>query len=248
MEVIEHPIIFMLFGIIPVRDTVVYTWITMGGILGLVLLLKLIKPHLLEYLLELIISILDDAMDVDDLHPYIPLLGSLMIFTLVSNLVSIIPRMKSPTADINTTIALSLIVVLSVHIYGMRKKGVLPYLKEFASPVFMFPIEMIGQLSRTLSLAMRLFGNVVSGDLIVAIVFSIIPYFLPIAMTAMSMISGLLQAFVLTTLAALYISSAVEINEEDARVKAEGKRKKRSVKDLFNKKFRKEMANGESKF
>ena len=122
MDVIKHPIVITLFGIIPIRDTVVYTWITMGLILGLVLILKFIKPNLLEYILELIIGILDDAMDVDDLHPYIPLLGSLMIFTLFSNLISIIPRMKSPTADVNTTIALALIVVFSVHIYGMIKK------------------------------------------------------------------------------------------------------------------------------
>jgi len=194
------------------------------------LILKMLKPHLLEYLLEMVISILDDVMDVDDLHPYIPLLGSLMIFTLFANLISVVPGMKSPTADINTTIGLALIVVLSVHGYGMIKKGVWKYLKEFASPIFMFPIELIGQVSRTLSLSMRLFGNILSGDLIVAIVFSIVPYFLPIAMTAISMISGLLQAFVLTTLAALFISSAVEINEEDQRIKAEKAEKKRLLK------------------
>ena len=122
LEVIEHPIVFTLFGLIPVRDTVLYTWITMAGIIALVLILKLIKPNLLEYLLEMIISILDDAMDVDDLHPYIPLLGSLMIFTLVSNTISIFPRMKSPTSDINTTIALAVIVVLSVHVYGIIRR------------------------------------------------------------------------------------------------------------------------------
>lgn len=245
MDVIEHPIVFTLFGLLPIRDTVVYTWITMAAIIALILILKVLKPNLLEYLLEMVISILDDAMDVDDLHPYIPLLGSLLIFTLTSNLISIVPRMKSPTSDINTTVALALIVVLSVHIYGMIKKGVWKYLKDFASPIFMFPIELIGQLSRTLSLSMRLFGNILSGDLIVAIVFSIIPYFLPIALTAITMVSGLLQAFVLTTLAALFISSAVEINEEDSKMKAEGKKTK--IKELFNRKFRKEMANGESK-
>ncbi len=244
MDVIEHPIVFTLFGLLPIRDTVVYTWITMAAIIALVLLLKLIKPNLLEYILESIISILDDAMDVDDLHPYIPLLGSLMIFALTSNLISVVPRMKSPTSDLNTTIALALIIVLSVHIYGMIKKGVWGYLKEFASPIFMFPIELIGQFSRTLSLSMRLFGNILSGDLIVAIVFSIIPYFLPIALTAITMVSGILQAFVLTTLAALFISSAVEINEEDSKMKAEGK--KISIKELFNRKIRKDMANGES--
>lgn len=243
MDVIQHPVVFTLFGIIPIRDTVIYTWITMGLIVGIVVLLKLIKPNLLEYLLELIIGILDDSMDVDDLHPYIPLLGSLMIFTLFSNLVSIIPRMKSPTADINTTIALAFIVVFSVHIYGMIKKGAWNYLKEFASPIFMLPVELIGQFSRTLSLAMRLFGNVLSGDLIVAIVFSIVPYLIPLALTAVSMVSGILQAFVITTLAALFISSAVEINEEDLDVKKE---KNSAIKRLFRKN-RKEMANGEFK-
>ena len=245
MDVIEHPIVFTLFGLLPIRDTVVYTWLTVAAIIALVLILKVLKPNLLEYILEMIITILDDAMDVDDLHPYIPLLGSLMVFTLTSNLISIVPGMKSPTSDINLTIALALIVVFSVHIYGMIKKGVWGYLKDFATPIFMFPIELIGQFSRTLSLSMRLFGNILSGDLIVAIVFSIIPYLLPIALTAVTMVSGILQAFVLTTLAALFISSAVEINEEDSKMKAEGKKTK--IKELFNRKFRKEMANGESK-
>ena len=245
MDVIEHPIVFTLFGLLPIRDTVVYTWLTMAAIIALVLILKVLKPNLLEYILEMIITILDDAMDVDDLHPYIPLLGSLMVFTLTSNLISIVPGMKSPTSDINLTIALALIVVFSVHIYGMIKKGVWGYLKDFATPIFMFPIELIGQFSRTLSLSMRLFGNILSGDLIVAIVFSIIPYLLPIALTAVTMVSGILQAFVLTTLAALFISSAVEINEEDSKMKAEGKKTK--IKELFNRKFRKEMANGEYK-
>ena len=243
MEVIEHPIVYTLFGIMPIRDTVVYTWLIMAGIVLLVLLLKAIKPNFLEFILESIIGIVDDAMDVDDLHPYIPLLGSLLIFTLVANMASLIPGMKSPTADLNTTIALALIIVFSVHVYGMRKKGSWKYWKEFASPIFLLPIELIGQVSRTLSLAMRLFGNVLSGDLIVAIVFSIIPMILPIAMTAISMISGVLQAYVLTTLAALFISSAVEINEEDMKMKAEGK-KRRSIKEVFNNRFRKENVNG----
>lgn len=233
MDVIEHNIVFTLFGILPIRDTVLFTWITMGIIILTVLILKLLNPNLLEYILEMVISVVDDAMDVDDLHPYIPLLGSLMIFTLFANLISIIPGMKSPTADINTTIGLALIVVFSVHIYGMIKKGVWKYLKEFASPIFMFPIELIGQFSRTLSLSMRLFGNILSGDLIVAIIFSIVPYFLPIAVTAISMISSVLQAYVLTTLAALFISSAVEINEEDQRFKAENAEKKR-IRKLSN--------------
>ena len=125
------------------------------------------------------------------------------------------------------TVVCGFIVVLTVHIYGMAKKGVWKYLKGFANPIFMLPVELIGQFSRTLSLSMRLFGNILSGDLIVAIVFSIVPYFLPIALTAISMVSGLLQAFVLTTLAALFISSAVEINEEDQKIKIENAEKRK---------------------
>ena len=239
MTVIQHPIVFTFIGM-PVRDTVVFTWITMAIIILIVMLLKLLKPNLLEMILEMVIGVVDDAMDVDDLHPYIPILGSLMVFVLVSNLVSILPIMKSPTADINTTVALAVIIVLSVHIFGMRKKGAWEYLKEFASPLPLFPIELIGQFSRTLSLALRLFGNILSGDIIVAIVFSIIPSILPITMIALSIISGLLQAYVITTLAALFISSAVEINEEDMRIKTEKAARRK------NKKMRKELANGES--
>lgn len=237
MTVTEHPIVFYILGI-PVRDTVVITWITMAIIVLVVILLKWRWPNLLESLLEMVIGVVDDAMDVDDLHPYIPLLGSLLVFVLVANMVSILPVMKSPTSDINTAIALALVVVLSVHVFGVRKKGVWGYLKDFASPIVLFPIELIGQVSRTLSLSMRLFGNIVSGDLIVAIVFAIIPSILPISMIAVSMVSGILQAYVITTLAALFISSAVEINEEEARIKAEKAAIKRS------KRMRKEIANG----
>lgn len=220
MNILEHPIVFTIFGL-PISDTVVFTWIVMGLIVLLVLLLKLIRPDLLELLLEMIVSIVEDAIDSDELYAYLPLLGSLLVFTLVANLSSVIPGMKSPTGDLNTTIALALVVVFSVHIYGIKKKGLWTYLKEFASPIFLFPLELIGQLSRTLSLSLRLFGNVLSGDLVVAIVFSIIPFFVPSIFASISIISGALQAYVLTSLAAIFISSAVEINEEDSKIKAE---------------------------
>lgn len=240
---LEHKDLILLG--MPISDTVIYTWITMGVIIAIVLLLKLLKPNLLEHILELVIGVVDDAMDVDDLHPYIPVLGSLMISVLISNIISIVPGMKSPTSDINTTISLALIVVFSVHIYGAQKKGLWKYLKEFASPIFMFPIELIGQLSRTLSLSLRLFGNIMSGDMIVAIVFSLIPMVLPVAAVAITGISGVLQAYVITTLAALFISSAVEINEEDQKVKEEKAAKRREKRNL-RKKNRKEIANGTS--
>jgi len=136
---IEHKTLILLG--MPISDTVVYTWITMGIIIAIVLLLKLLKPNLLEHILELVIGIVDDAMDVDDLHPYIPVLGSLMIFVLVSNIISIVPGMKSPTSDINTTISLALIIVFSVHIYGARKKGLGPILKNLPARFLCYPLS-----------------------------------------------------------------------------------------------------------
>lgn len=224
--------------------TVVHTWITMGIIIAVVLLLKLLKPNLLEMIVEMVVGVIDDAMDVDNLHPYLPLLGSLLIFVLFSNLISIIPGMKSPTGDINTTLALALIIVFSVHVYGMIKKGPWTYLKELANPIFMLPIEIIGQLSRTLSLSLRLFGNIMSDHLIVSIVFSIVPMFVPVAMTAIGGITGVLQAYIITTLAAMFISSAVEINEDDLKMKEEKAAIRCAKKAL--KKQRKELENGKS--
>lgn len=233
MTVIEHPVLLTIFGI-PVTDTVVFTWVVMGLIILTVFLLKKLSPNLLEMFLEMILGLVDDVMNVDNLYPYIPLLGSLMVFLIFANSVSIIPIVKSPTADINTTIAIALVVTTSVHFYGVRKQGLWPYLKTFASPFFMFPIEIVGQFSRTIALALRLFGNVLSGDLIVAIIFSIIPAIVPIALTALSLFTGLLQAYILTTLAALYISSAVAINIEEQDINQNTKIKVRSRKELKN--------------
>ena len=124
-----------------------------------------------------------------------------------------IPLLTSPTSDINTTIALALIVFFAVHIYGIRANGVFRYAKDMASPIFLLPLEIIGQVSRTISLALRLFGNVLSGELIVAIVFTLIPVGVPLVLMSLSLLIGILQAYVFTALSSVYISSAVEISD-----------------------------------
>lgn len=233
MEIIEHPIVFYLLGI-PVRDTVVYTWLVMAIIIIGVILIEKIKPNLLSTLLDAIIGIIGSVLDEDNLNPYIPLLGSLMVFIFFSSAASIIPGVKSPTSDINTTIALALIVFFAVHYYGIRKKGFIGYLKEFATPIFLFPLEIISQFSRTISLALRLFGNVLGGDLIFAIVFSIIPMFIPVAVAGLGLFTGILQAYVFTILASLYIGSAVAIHEEESSKKESKKQIKEKRKELAN--------------
>jgi F-type H+-transporting ATPase subunit a len=121
--------------------------------------------------------------------------------------------MVSPTANINTTIALSVVVFFAVHFYGIREKGLWKYLKDFANPVFILPLEIVSQFSRTLSLAIRLFGNILSTDLIVAIVFSLIPFLVPLPLAALGMLTGVLQAYIFLVLASLYVASAIEVEE-----------------------------------
>jgi len=238
MVVIKHPIIFYLFGIIPVRDTVIMTWILMAIIILIVLLIKKFLPNLLELLIEFISGMVGDVLDVDNLNPYLPMLGSLFIFLVFANILSVVPGLTSPTSNINTTIAFALIVFFSVHYFGIRHKGVLGYLKTISDPIYLLPLEIISQISRTLSRTLLLFGNILSSDLIVAIVFSIIPLIAPIPLIALSLLTGILQAYILTTLAPLYIASAVEINAEDEKMKRSGAGRK-----LFR---RKETLNGKS--
>jgi F-type H+-transporting ATPase subunit a len=222
MNVIKHKDLITILGI-PIRDTVVMTWIMMALIVVIVLILRKKIPHLLELLFDLIYGIVDSVLDVENLTPYLPLLGSLFIFVLSANWLSIIPGLSSPTSDVNTTFALALIVFFSVHFYGIKTHGVIGYLKAFSDPVFLFPLELISHFSRTLSLTLRLFGNILSGDIIVAIVFSLIPLIVPLPLIALGMFSGALQAFILTTLASLYVSSAVVISKNDEKAREKNK-------------------------
>ncbi len=225
MDIIDHPILFHFLGI-PISETVVMTWILIVITVVLILIIRKLIPSLLDTLLEFITGVVGDVLDVDNLNPYLPLLGSLFIFILLSNIISIVPGLKSPTSDINTTLALALVVLFSVQLYGIRRKGFWGYLKTFSDPIWLFPLEIVSQISRTFSLTLRLFGNIMSGDLIVAIVFSIIPLIVPIAMMSLSLLTGVLQAYVFTVLASLYIASAVEINIEDEKMKKVGFLKK----------------------
>ena len=201
------PVAFVLFGV-PIRQTVVSTWVMMVILtVGSHLLLRR-YPSTLELLAEFV----DDnvsAMIGRPAAPYIPVLGSLTVFIAAANTVGVVPVVMSPTRDISTPAALALVVFFSVHWFGISEKGVKEYLKGLATPLVTLPLELIGQLSRTLSLTLRLFGNVLSTDLLVAVVFSLLPLIVPIPLMAFSLLTGLLQAYIFTVLAAVYIGAAV---------------------------------------
>lgn len=225
MDAITPQVVFYLFGL-PITDTVVSTWVMMLIIIVLAVLIKFFKPSAGEWLIEFINNIVSSVMPADqNPNNFLFVLGSLAIFLLFANIFSILPMMVSPTANINTTIALAVVVFFAVHLYGIREKGLWGYIKDFANPIFILPLEIVSQFSRTLSLAVRLFGNILSTDLIVAIVFALIPFIVPLPLAALGMLTGVLQAYIFLVLASLYIASAVEIQEmeqERKRLKNEG--------------------------
>lgn len=224
MEAIAPQVVFILFGL-PITNTVVSTWVMMVILIIAAILIKKYAPHIGEFIIEMINSIISSVMPEDvRVIQFLPFLGTLALFLLLGNIFSIFPLMVSPTANINTTFALALLVFFAVHYYGIREKGLWGYIKDTASPIFVFPLEVVSQLSRTLSLTIRLFGNVLSTDIVVAIIFSLIPFIVPLPLAVLGMLTGVLQAYIFTVLASLYIASAIEIadvEEERRQMKQE---------------------------
>jgi len=200
-------VVFTAFGI-PVKDTVISTWIMVVITIGLVWVVRRCCPALLEGLLGFLTDSMTDIMG-RSAEPFMPFLGSLAIFIAVSNVLGNVPVVLTPTRDINTPAALAIVVFFAVHFYGIKEKGGWRYLKDLASPIFMLPLEIIGELSRTLSLTLRLFGNVISTEMVVAVIFMLVPLVAPLPLAAFSMATGILQAYIFTVLAATYISSGL---------------------------------------
>lgn len=211
MEDVFPQLVFKVFGI-PVYDTVISTWVMMILVVGGAIFVGRRQPAALEMVVDFLNDMVSDVMG-RPAEPYLPLLGSLTIFIAAANLIGIVPFVVNPTRNINTPLALALIVFFSVHYFGVRAKGVMGYFKSLASPVFMLPLEVIGQLSRTLSLTLRLFGNVISTELVVAVIFALIPLFVPLPLVGFSMFTGVLQAYIFTVLAAVYIGAGLEAGE-----------------------------------
>jgi len=143
-------------------------------------------------------------------EPYIPFIGTLFIFIAISNLLSIIPGYQPPTGSLSTTAALAICVFWAIPLYGIKKQGLVGYVKKYyLQPTpFMLPFNIIGRFSNTISLAVRLFGNVMSGTMIVGILLSIAPLFFPIIMQAMAILTGLIQAYIFAILAIVFIAAA----------------------------------------
>jgi len=211
MEGVFPEVVFEIFGI-PVRDTVVSTWIMLAIVVGAAAVAGRRWPMAMEMLLDFLSDTVSSVMG-RPADPYLPFLGALAIFIAVANVIGVVPVVVTPTRDINTPLALSLVVFFSVYYFGIRAKGLVGYFRDMASPIFMLPMELISHVSRTLSLTLRLFGNIISTELIVAVVFALVPLVVPLPLVAFSMLTGVLQAYIFVVLAAVYIGAGLEASE-----------------------------------
>jgi F-type H+-transporting ATPase subunit a len=206
MDEVFPQVLFTFYGV-PIRNTVISTWAMMALIVVVVLVIRKKMPVLLEMLIDIVEGVAKDYI-AGPPDIYVPFLGSLIVFIAVANLSGIIPLMATPTRDINTPLALALVVLLGVFAFGIKVKGIGGFIKGFLTPMVIF--DVIGYVSRTMSLTLRLFGNVLGGEIVVAVLAKLVPVGVPLVMVALSSITGILQAYVFTVLAASYISSMVQ--------------------------------------
>jgi F-type H+-transporting ATPase subunit a len=208
----------LLFHIGPaaISRPVVTTW-TIMAVLGLVCrfvtrrlsMLPERRQALLEGIVTGIMGQIEDVIRKDG-RPFLPLVGTLFIFLVVANLSGVLPGVEAPTGKIETPAALALIVFFSVHYFGVRARGLRGYLASFAEPkLIMLPLNILSEITRTFSLMVRLFGNVMSGEFIIGLVVALAGLFVPIPLMALEILVGLVQAYIFTVLATVFIGAAV---------------------------------------
>lgn len=213
-HVAPHKVFYL--GPFPVYTTVVNAWIIMALLFAGVFLAtrKLTSiprgaQHILEMLLEFFYSLLEEAMGKEG-RRYLPMVATLFIFILCLNMAWLIPNMKPPTMDLSTTAAFAVTTIILVQLIGIRKRGIVGYIRHFFQPVpFLFPLNVIEELVKPVSLSLRLFGNMFGEKMVVTILFMMIPFLLPVPVMFLGILMGLIQAFVFSLLTITYIATFV---------------------------------------
>lgn len=217
MHLSPDQMIFWQHGFFKLNATIAYTW---GLMLVLAVGSKLITRKLStdlkrsrwQNLLEIVVTAIEKQIEEVGLrHPekYLGFLGTLFLFVATASLCTVIPGYEPPTGSLSTTVALALCVFIAVPLFGIEDQGMGGYLKSYVEPtVIMLPFNIISELSRTLALAVRLFGNMMSGAMIIGILLTITPFIFPIVMTLLGLLTGMVQAYIFSILAAVYIAAA----------------------------------------
>lgn len=218
-------LIFFRLGPLPLNATLVFTWGTMALlVIGSWLMTRRLSKtadiprwqHLLEVV---ILTIQKQIREVSLQEPgiYLPFVGTLFLFIATCSLLTVVPGYQPPTASLITTAALATCVFFAVPIFGIMQQGVGRYLNQYLKPTpFMLPFNIIGELSRTLALAVRLYGNMMSGSVMAAILIGFVPLFVPLIMNLFGLLTGLIQAYIFAILAMVYIASATVAQRQES--------------------------------
>ncbi len=224
MEISPDFIVYWKHGPLVLNATIVFTWLVIALLVTLCRLTTR-KLHTDEQLprwqnmLEIIVMTVMDqirAVTRKDPRRFLPFLGSLFLFIALSNLLAVVPWFEAPTGSLSTTTALALCVFVAVPLYGIADGGLVRYLRNYVKPSpVMLPFNIMGEISRTLALAVRLFGNIMSGSMIAAVLLAITPLVFPVTMHLLGLLTGMVQAYIFFILAAVYIAAGLTAHEKD---------------------------------
>ncbi|MEF8794666.1 F0F1 ATP synthase subunit A [Thiohalorhabdus sp.] len=226
MTITPDTVILWQWGWLHINATMAYTWLVMALLtVGSWLISRRLSDGAdisrWQNLLEVLVTgIRDQIREVSRQEPgrYLPFVGTLFLYIATANLLTIVPGYMAPTGSLSTTTALALCVLIAVPVYGIASKGVIGYLRKYSQPtVIMLPFNIIGEISRTVALAVRLYGNIMSGTVIVAILLGLAPLFFPIVMQLLGLLTGMIQAYIFAVLAMVYVASAsaVKVRSEE---------------------------------
>jgi F-type H+-transporting ATPase subunit a len=230
MEITPDHVVLWQWGVVTINATLVWTWVVMvvlvAGSWALTRSLEGSTPSRRQHVLEAAVTVLQQQIRDVSGRPAEPLLafaGTLFLFILVSNVLAIVPGYHAPTSSLSTTTALALCVYGAVPLFGIRERGLRGYLRHYAEPsVLMLPLTFIGEVSRTVALALRLFGNMMSGAVMVAMFIGLAPLFVPAVLQAFGIVVGVIQAYIFSVLATVYIASAMRAHEATTAGHARG--------------------------
>jgi len=224
MHLSPDTIIFWQSGVFKLNATIAYTWglmavLATGSRLVTRKLATGLQRSRWQNLLEIVVTgIARQIEEVGMRQPrkYLGFLGTLFLFVAMATVFTIVPGYEPPTGSLSTTAALAICVFVAVPLFGIEAGGLREYLKAYLQPtVIMLPFNIISELSRTLALAVRLFGNMMSGTMILAILLTITPFVFPIAMSALGLLTGMVQAYIFSILATVYIAAATQVRKPE---------------------------------
>jgi F-type H+-transporting ATPase subunit a len=222
-QVSPDQVVLWEWGWFHLNLTMVWTWAVMAlMVLGSILITRRLStgPRVSRWqnLVEVVVLYMRDQIkDIAQQYrpSYLPFVGTLFMFVAVSNLLDVVPGYTAPTASLSTTAGLAVCVFVAVPLYGIASRGLRGYLRLYITPSpVMLPMNVLGELSRTLALAVRLFGNIMSGGKIVAILLAVAPFIFPVVMKLLGLLTGMIQAYIFAVLAMVYIAGATKAREE----------------------------------